>query len=261
MKFYKYEALGNDFVLVDTRRRGPLELTPGRVRVVCARHTGIGADGILVLSDDPTAAAKMSIYNADGSEAQMCGNGLRCVADFLLREGIQNQTLVRVGPSEHIVRAQGINKFSVQLGAVQPILPEVVRTDVGGRILDADLIRVGNPHAVLCVPSEDVQGFAKAHGASLSTELWQGGTLNVSFVYPEGGRLIAAVYERGVGLTQACGSGACAIAYVAKRRGLVQGDPVSVHLPGGTLEVSFDESGRAWLTGPARQVFWGEWAF
>lgn len=243
MKFVKMHGLSNDFVVLDE----PL----GRSEIValCDRRRGVGADGVLTVSVDD-GHVRMGYWNADGSPAEMCGNGLRCVARYARdRYPLDDRFVVEtpVGPRRVIVA----DLVTVELGMVQ-LLGE---TSVSGR--DLHLAAVGNPHAVTFVDdpaSIDVPNEGVTIGADAR---FSDGT-NVEFVAvasPE--RIDLRVWERGVGETPACGSGMVASAAVARSLGLV-GDTVEVGVTGGVASVAFDADGVAWLTGPAEYSFTGE---
>lgn len=233
---------GNDFIVLDgTAEPSP---TPEVVAAVCDRHTGIGADGVLRVTptDD---GARMEYWNADGSVAEMCGNGLRCVAWFARRRGWAGESFTVETPRGPLpVTIVGDHRVRVGVGPVT--VGE--HGDLLG--IGATRVDVGNPHAVV-----EVADVAAADVAGVGRRLDAGvpGGINTGFMAPSDGAITLRVHERGVGETLACGSGAVAAAAVA-----LGGDGVmDVHLPGGTLTVEMAE-GMAWLTGPVAEVFTGE---
>lgn len=242
MKFTKMEALGNDFVVVEG-----LTPDPDLVRRLCDRRRGIGADGLLVVDDFPS----MRYWNADGSPAQMCGNGLRCVALFAVMRGWEKENewfsiVTPVGERRALVNGDTI---TVEVGQVT----------IGGMLTIGDRVfheaSVGNPHAVALV--DDPYGVVvEEEGPLVSSDpAFPEGT-NVEFVTVEDQRRIRMrVWERGVGETLACGSGMVAATAVAVGQST---EPVTVVVPGGVGQVFFDQ-GDAYLIGPAVSVFWGEW--
>jgi diaminopimelate epimerase len=284
--FSKYEGLGNDFVLVDGLDGAQrLSLTVEAARQICDRHRGIGGDGVLVL-DAPAARPRMRVINADGSVPEMCGNGIRCVALHLARIGRASSGAFEIdtdaGP--HVVRVlergeSGVVEVAMRAASLQP--DEVpVRApaalcdeplELGGPRLRWTAVSMGNPHAV----TFDDAGSARAELAprvqtavvSGSAPALPGGALlfphgvNVGFAQMRGpNALELAVFERGSGWTEACGTGACAAAVAAVETGRAQrGQAIAVQLPGGTLTIVVPEPGeRVLMTGPARHVFDGE---
>jgi diaminopimelate epimerase len=249
VKFLKMEGLGNDFVVLE----GPRDVTPAQVVAWCDRRRGIGADGILVVTPLEGDRVGMQYWNADGSPAEMCGNGLRCVARLAHDRGwvaAERFTVVTaVGEREARVGTE----VTVQVGVPEPGSEETI--EIAG--LTARPVSIGNPHAVVLV--DDPAGMAVDElGPRLGTDPTFPDGTNVEFAAVRGPHLIELrVWERGVGETLACGSGAAAAVAVANRMGTV-GTITTVRLPGGDLVVTLDERG-AWLTGPANYVFEGEW--
>lgn len=241
--FTKMQGLGNDFVVID----GPFQLNTGEIVQLCDRRRGVGADGVLVVTKgDPI---RMEYWNADGSPAEMCGNGLRCVARYAYDKGWSTDRNFAVdtpmGARGVRVLEEGIE---VQLGR-----PAIVgHTKIDGERYH--LIDVGNPHAVVMVddPADsDVVGV----GQALQNEaVFEHGT-NVEFVTVIDGGLKMRVWERGVGETQACGTGMVAAAFVATKTDGLTG-AIEVTVPGGTGRVEFRDE-MAWLSGPAEYSFRG----
>ncbi|MGH9185058.1 MAG: diaminopimelate epimerase [Acidimicrobiales bacterium] len=246
MHFTKHQALGNDFlVLLD--REGVTPVEAGLVRSVCDRHRGVGADGLLhVTAADDDLHATMNLYTADGSRAEISGNGLACLAQAVtLAEWVSSDVVcvataagprsVRVEPSG----TAGAHLMTVDMGvaAVEGDEPEWVEGD----ILRALRVSMGNPHLVLHVAAPDAKLDLDELGRAVNDHV--AGGINVEAIWPgpDAGELTMEVYERGVGLTEACGSGACAAAVAAKRWELA-GDRVRVHMPGGATEIEIGES-------------------
>lgn len=257
--FLKVEGLGNDFLLVDLRDRpGQIPDLQDRAPALCDRRTGVGGDGILVLvpPTSPQARATMVVINHDGSRPEMCGNGLRCVA--LVLAGGPGELLVDTdaGPRWCTVAApgpDGASEVEVDMGEACLLGP---RHAAG---IDFTAVSVGNPHAVTFVgPDEDPERLARRHGPTVERDPQFPGRTNVEFARHEpDGSLTLWVWERGCGITAACGTGACATVAAAVARGLVPADtPIAVRLPGGRLSIRCHE-GRVWMTGPARRVFRG----
>jgi len=270
VRFAKVEGLGNDFVLLMRRESSPaalreeLEHLRAQAPAWCDRHTGIGADGLLVVGppQSPGAIAGMIVINADGSRPQMCGNGLRCVALVLARTEKLERMLVDTdaGPRTCVVRELDPGWVEVDMG------PAVETGDVAPAAADGRTflgVSMGNPHAIAFVgPGEDPEVLARVLGPGVSADPAYPEGTNVEFARVEdSGRIRLVVWERGAGLTAACGTGACATAAAAVRTARVPGDaPVWVDLPGGPLRIDVPANPEAGvlMAGPARVVFTGE---
>ena len=250
MKFLKMEGLGNDFVVLE----GPLDVSDTQVVVWCDRRRGIGADGVLVVTPLDGNRIRMEYWNADGSPAEVCGNGLRCAARLAHDRGWVNSDVFVVVTAVGELEAHIGTEVTVQVGT--PVLGADESIELAGMAIRP--VGVGNPHAVIFVddPSETA---VDELGPLLSTDpIFPKGT-NVEFASVRSEGLIELrVWERGVGETLACGSGAAAAAAVAHQMGRV-GPTTTVRLLGGDLRVTLNERG-AWLTGPAAYVFKGEWS-
>ncbi|HEU5478229.1 MAG TPA: diaminopimelate epimerase [Candidatus Tumulicola sp.] len=237
----------NDFVVID-RRSQRVESLNEFARWACNRREGIGADGLIAIEKTASSGLAMRTLNADGSEAEMCGNGIRCAARWLDEAG-EGDRLEFATPAG-IVRTQVVVRRPEYVVKVEMGVPKILTVDSG----DAVLVDMGNPHVVLF--REDVDGFdlpAAAQRFARDPALPQGANVHVASV-EGGGRLRVRHWERGVGETPACGTGAvaCAAAAIAEDRATA---PVDVLVPGGRLIVEWDGAGRATLTGPAVRVF------
>ena len=249
MEFVKAEGLGNDFIVVTE----PLAISSERIASLCERKTGVGADGILEITALDEASVAMRYWNADGGEAEMCGNGLRCVALIAVEYGIVDgpSLTVRSAVTDHpaTVSSDGIVRAFVGV-------PHAFRTEellVAGHSVRP--VGVGNPHAVLFVDDVDEAAVAEVGSTIERDAIFPDGS-NVEFVeLEERDRIKVRVWERGVGETQASGTGSAAAAFAA-RAAHDLGDAVSVALPGGELLIEFDDVG-AWMTGPASIVYRG----
>lgn len=257
LRFAKYHGLGNDFVLVE----GPL-MPPERARRVCDRRRGIGADGVVTVLPPRTAGAAvtMHIYNSDGSVAEMCGNAIRCLARHLA-ETRRLDGAIRIDTDAgtklctlHRGAGGAVDAVSVEMGPAR--LEGEQEFQVGAEKLRAFRVSMGNPHAVLF--DEPSRERAEAVGPSIEKAV--PGGVNVGFARPVAGGLDLVVWERGAGLTDACGTGACAATVAAVRRGDVPpGTPVDVRLPGGALAITVSpDLSRVTMRGPAERVFDGE---
>jgi diaminopimelate epimerase len=256
MRFAKMHGLGNDFVLLDLREQPDApRVSPERAVELCDRHTGIGADGVLTLLPD----GHFLIQNADGSVPEMCGNGARCAALWIATAGCVRPARTRVtlqtdaGPRPCSVDASTPTAGNVEV--------EMGVAEVGGekRIGDdlvAVPVSVGNPHRVVFADG-DLRVLAARHGPALS----RAEDANIEFVSRTAPtRYAVVVWERGSGMTQACGTGACAVAAAAIARGDVDASAeITVELPGGALSIRRDAAtGQLRMRGPAQLVFRGE---
>lgn len=269
MRFSKYHGIGNDFVVVDgpAAARVDAELA----RRICDRHLGVGADGVLLVTAGERGP-HMAIINADGSRPEMCGNGIRCVALHLsLRGELGEAVVIDTAAGPHRCRVQregGSAQVEVEM-AVPSLSPAALRLAAEGPQLDAPFevegttlhitaVSMGNPHAV----SFDALGERRlALGPALATHPRFASGVNAGFARLEGEQALALdVFERGVGWTRACGTGACAAAVAAVETGrMARGAPIAVRLPGGTLSIQVGAAGeRVRMTGPAEHVFDGE---
>jgi diaminopimelate epimerase len=259
VEFEKFEGLGNDFVVVDAS--GPFD--GDDVVGLCDRHFGIGADGVLVIAPPTTsgARARMIVQNADGSRPEMCGNGLRCVAlGLAARDGLDRAEYsidTDAGLRRCEVSRQGDRaSVLIDMGRAEP--RGELRAPVDGIERAFQLVSVGNPHAVVLDVLPDAATIDRyAPGVSQSIP----GGANIEFVAEHTpGRFDVVVWERGVGRTLACGTGAAAVASVLARAGRIEfGKPAALSLPGGLLELSVAAgSFEVRLRGPARRVFGGK---
>ncbi|WOS41606.1 diaminopimelate epimerase [Xanthomonas rydalmerensis] len=273
LRFSKMQGAGNDFVVLDLRDGSPPPDAALAVRLA-DRHFGVGCDQILTIEPprDAAAVASYRIWNTDGSAAGQCGNGARCVAAWLVRDGsASGADFVIESPagSHHITRsadgefavAMGVPRFApedVPLVGFPRARDEYVLPLQGGSVRFG-AVSMGNPHAVLEVGLVDAAPVERL-GPLLQQHASFPDSVNVGFVQViDRGHLRLRVYERGVGETLACGSGACAAAAVMMQRGRVERD-VRVSLPGGELRVQWpDDAAPVVMSGPATFVFDGEW--
>lgn len=268
--FTKMHGLGNDFVVFDATRE-PLSLSVEQMRWIADRRLGVGCDQILVVepASDYDTDFRYRIYNADGSESAQCGNGARCFARYVREQGLtdKDRIVVETLTGRMVLEWLVDSRVRVEMGvpAFEPAdiplqasgrAPEyAVETDQGAARLQA--LAIGNPHAVLTVADVDRAPVATL-GAALESHPRFPERVNVGFMQVvDPARIRLRVFERGVGETRACGSGACAAMVAGRRRGLF-GDEVRVGLPGGDLVVSWRGPGEVvWLTGPAQYSFEG----
>jgi diaminopimelate epimerase len=269
LRVWKYQATGNDFVMTfDPDDERPL--TAEDVEALCDRRFGVGADGAIRIGRGPDGRPFMDYRNADGSLAEMCGNGLRCVALLLrdvgaapgttfavdTRAGTRTVELLADGAIRADMGAPGFTKAAIPMRgpAWETFVDQPV--DVGGSVVPGTAVSMGNPHLVLFL-DHDPEWSEVAHvGPVLERDgRFPEGT-NVEFAHVDGGAIVARVWERGSGETMACGSGACAIGAAAHEMGLAE-RATRVRFPGGALDVDRDDDGSVTLTGPATRVLEG----
>ena len=298
MRFTKMHGLGNDYLYVNCFEEAVAD--PAAVaRVISDRHRGVGSDGLILIGPAEGADVRMEIYNADGSRAALCGNGLRCVAKYAYERGVCRKRLIRVATDSGIRLAECfpengvVSRVRVVMGTAEYAprgLPAFTgRSTVvdesfqaNNRRLRGTFVSIGNPHLVVFVREWDEIDLA-TDGPVLETHERFPDRINVHFARVDSpGEITMVSWERGSGPTQACGTGACAVADAAFTHNLTS-FPTSVHLPGGDLliERAGDLDRRAWvrshgidvrdpryglgddagllMTGPAEEVFSGEW--
>ena len=258
--FHKYEGLGNDFVVVEAEREDAV--SPVRARELCDRRFGVGADGVLLLLPPSSAGAdaRMKVLNADGSVPEMCGNGLRCAVLHHARKrgrhggGVTFDTDAGLRPCT-IDDEDGRGLVTVDMGVVR--VTGEVTIDIGeAGSWELTLADAGNPHAITTRAA--TRATIDTVGPRLATHARFPAGTNVEFAVFRKGAVDLVVWERGVGVTHACGTGACATVAVGVARGAFAiGEEVTVNLPGGPLSVTIRDDGRAIMRGPARHVFSG----
>lgn len=274
MEFVKMHGLGNDFIIVP---EGQADLPAGQyadaARRLCAPHWGIGADGLVLIGPDPEYDLRMRIFNADGSEAEMCGNAIRCVAKYAWETGLCRKRRMRIGtlggPREATLLTEGDRVTGVRVDMGRPVLAAEkipVRSPespvVGGKLIVAEreftftAVSMGNPHCVIEV--EEAATFpVRQWGPLIEAHPLFPTRTNVEFVtVVDAGRVIMRVWERGVGETLACGTGACATAVACALMGLT-GRRVTVQLAGGDLLIEWASDDHVYMTGAATLVFTG----
>ncbi|MFC0676635.1 diaminopimelate epimerase [Lysobacter korlensis] len=273
LRFTKMHGAGNDFVVLDLRGGAPSP-DADHCRALADRHTGVGCDQILTIEDaeQPGAVARYRIWNSDGTPSQQCGNGARCIAAWLVRDGAagSGEFMLDSPAGRHAVTPLGQGQYRIAMGMPQfdpaqvPLhgfatAQDQYALEVDDTLLAFGAVSMGNPHAVIEV--DDVGAAPVAFvGARLQASGAFPQSANVGFAQVvTTDRIRLRVYERGAGETLACGSGACAAAAVLMRRGRV-GRDVTVALPGGELRIEWPHDGAVLsMTGPAAFVFEGEW--
>ncbi len=267
MRFEKWQALGNDYLIVEERDL-PFELTPTRIQIICAPHTGVGSDGILLLSDasGPGFVARLRIFNPDGSEAELSGNGAREAILYLRRNGWTDQDTfsIQTAAGDITPRITGERTCTVDMGRASvrsKDFPSGGEDGTGtitsaGREFEFQHVSVGNPQCAIEVGDELESLEVRRYGPELEhSDLFPNRT-NVSFWRRDGeNEITARIFERGVGETMSSGTGASGAAVAAVLRGA--SSPVTVHLDGGDLEVEVGEDLQVNLTGWAIPVYAG----
>ena len=282
MNFTKMQGAGNDYIFIDARNRD--DDWPALSRAMSDRHFGVGGDGIILIMDSDRADLRMRMFNADGSEGEMCGNGIRCFAKYVIEreivarpaEGLTVDTLAGVRTVYPVYDGGTVTGARVSMGCPKlnpaevpvnldpamasspgPVLKYPIRP--GDFRLFLSFVSMGNPHAVTYIdqpvgefPLHNIGPLVEGHPIFPRR-------VNFEIVNQIDARhLEARVWERGSGETMACGTGACAIAVASRLQGLIE-DRVDIKLPGGVLTIEWDGAGEVFLEGPAAEVFSGEW--
>jgi diaminopimelate epimerase len=285
MRFSKLQATGNDFILVDARTKAAE--WPKLAQAMCDRHFGVGADGLVLVQNSTSADLKMRLFNSDGSEAEVSGNGLRCFAKYVVERGLAGnmtsgakpdnlrlsvETLSGIRKVEAYMSGRKVSRVEVNMGSPRfrpKQIPVKVNVDIipilnyplliDGRDLTLCLVSMGNPHAVtfLSQPVADFPLDAIGPKVEMHRMFPQRTNFEVARVLNRR-KIEARVWERGVGETLACGSGASAIAVAGRLLDYVQRE-VDIMLPGGLLTVFWDRVGEVLLSGPVEEVFTGDW--
>ena len=275
MKFTKMHGAGNDYLYVNCFEAVDLGDIPSLAQAMSDRHFGAGGDGLVLIQPSERADARMRMFNADGSEAEMCGNAVRCVAKYVYDHEIAKKDELQIETGRGVLTLQcsvsGGKVDRVRVNMDEPILksadiPTTLPGDppvnaplhVGGRDLDVTCVSMGNPHCVTFV-DEVNDDWVLNIGPQVEVHEAFPRKINAEFIQVVSpSEVIMRVWERGSGETLACGTGACG-AVVA---GVLAGKndrKVTVHLTGGDLEIEWAESGEVYMTGPAAEIFTGEW--
>jgi diaminopimelate epimerase len=267
VRFEKWQALGNDYVIIE-RDRLPWDLTEERIRRICAPHIGVGSDGILLLSrpEDERYVAELRIFNPDGSEAELSGNGAREAVLYLRRSGWTDSERFAIATKAGDVRPTilGPNTARIEIGRATRSSPDYPggpddgagELEAAGRRWRFQHVNVGNPQCVIDV-GDEVEALDLAEiGPPIERHALFPNRTNVSFIRVDGSRVRARIFERGAGETLSSGTGASGAAVAAFLRG--SKSPITVELDGGTLDVAVGEELDVTLTGTAERVFVGE---
>ena len=270
IRFTKMHGLGNDFVVLDAIRQDFVP-TPAQVRWLADRHFGVGCDQLLVVERTATPGIdfRYRIFNADGGEVEQCGNGARCFVRFVHEQGLTEKREIRVETKCGVIapRLEADGQVTVDMGAPRFLPAEIPfdaagdalvhPLDVGETQIDISVVSMGNPHAVQVVDAVDTAPVARL-GPLIESHPRFPRRVNAGFLQVLNRQAIRLrVYERGVGETLACGTGACAAVVAGIRRGLLD-TPVRVTTRGGDLSIAWQQGGPVLMTGPATTVFTAE---
>ena len=270
MNFTKMHGAGNDYVYVDAFREKIVD--PSALSIAISdRHTGVGSDGLILIAPSKKADFRMIMFNADGSEGSMCGNGIRCIGKYVFDHGLTKKKAITVETKSGTVsldlHAKGgkVRQVTVDMGPARAVPREFhVRADGVQSILEETcegfrgyVASMGNPHFVIPVDSTE-SAPVTTKGPRIEKHPDFPSKVNVEFVQILSKTLVRQrTWERGSGETFACGSGACAVGYTLSRKGLTE-PKVRVELLGGTLEIEVAPDGRVFMTGPAVEVYSGD---
>ena len=274
LSFIKMESAGNDYVYLDADSGRIPQLDWSRLsKRLSDRHKGIGGDGLILILPSDKADFQMRIFNADGSEGDMCGNGVRCLAGYVWGDGLIAENTFAVQTVDGIVELEVSSRENALWAEAKMTPPQFLRKDIPmtgpgeslcmGDILKVEgfqmpihAVRVGNPHCIMFV--DDLQQIdLETLGPVFESHPVFPEKTNVELAsIADRHNINARVFERGTGITQSCGTGACAVAVMAIRRGDCD-SPVSVHMPGGCLQVKWDGDENIVLAGPVRETFRG----
>jgi diaminopimelate epimerase len=271
LRFTKMHGLGNDFAVFDAINQ-PIDFTPDQCRFIADRHLGIGCDQILLVEParSPDTDFYYRIFNADGNEVEQCGNGVRCFARFVHNQGLCDKAEIHVGTQAGVVHLYNQPDGTVKVNMGRPVLdPAAIPLQaehqqpsyliqVGEEALEFGAVSMGNPHAVLQVEQIDTAPVQQI-GQLLQQHPHFPQRVNAGFMQRLSREAIRLrVFERGVGETRACGTGACAAVVAGRLQGLLA-PQVKVHLPGGDLVIEWQGEGHpVWMSGPVATVFEGK---
>jgi diaminopimelate epimerase len=276
MRFTKMHGAGNDYVYIDCFAEAVPADLPSTAIAISDRHTGVGGDGLVLICPSEKADVRMRMFNADGSESEMCGNATRCVAKYVYDHGITKKTEMKIETGRGLLTMQlstggdgKVDQVTVNMGP--PILEAVripttlpgnppmnVPLDVAGQSIAVTCVSMGNPHCVTFVDEVNDDWVLRV-GPQIEKHPAFPRRVNAEFIQVVSpSEFIMRVWERGSGETLACGTGACASTVAAALTGRTKRS-VTAHLRGGDLRLEWSESGDVYMTGPATEVFSGEW--
>ena len=276
MRFTKMHGAGNDYVYVNCFDEPVPRDIPSTAIALSDRHTGVGGDGLVLICPSEVADARMRMFNADGSESEMCGNAIRCVAKYVSDRGIARKPELKIETGRGILTMQlftgaggKVEQVTVNMGA--PILesaripttlpgdpPQNAKLEVAGKTIDVTCVSMGNPHCVTFVDEVNDDWVLRV-GPQIERHPAFPRRVNAEFIQVVSrDEFIMRVWERGSGETLACGTGACASAVAGALTGRTN-RTVTAHLRGGDLKLEWASTGEVFMTGPATEVFSGEW--
>lgn len=272
INFTKMHGIGNDFVMVNGfEHKLPEHDLRELAQEMCSRRFGIGSDGLIIAIPGESEKFRMRMLNPDGSESEMCGNGIRCLAEFLVDEKLTNEETIPVetGAGLLVLQRQGKNQVRVDMGLARLAPHEIGMNAEGDQWVNQPIevlgesfmgtaVSMGNPHLVIFVDDVHTVPLDK-WGPALETHPLFPKRVNVHFVQVDSRtHLTQRTWERGAGATLACGTGACSVGVAAFLNGKSERE-VTITLPGGDLQIEYTEEGRVYMTGPAVTAFRGVW--
>ena len=275
MRFTKMHGAGNDYLYIDCFSQSKPRGLPALARAMSHRRFGAGADGIILILPSRTADCRMEMYNSDGSRGAMCGNGIRCLAKYVYDRRLVRKLELRIDTDSGVktvrVRTRNAKVVQATVDMGTPVFERAKipmrgvgkdglreRVEIPGAAFEATCLSMGNPHCVIFVPDERSVPIERYGPAVQASPLFPEG-VNVECVRVMGrGEVSQRTWERGAGETWACGTGACAAA-VATILGGKADRKVRVHLLGGEIAVEWKPGGPVWMTGPAEEVYTGQW--
>lgn len=265
LRFEKMHGLGNDYIYINLDKY-PIRDLPAFARKYSDRRFGIGGDGVVTYSREGGSDYRMRIFNIDGSEGLMCGNAIRCVAKLLYEEGLDRHNPMRIDTASGVKilelttdESDRVQQVRVDMGRPE-LLDRELEVSVEGAAYTGMQVSMGNPHFVTVIDSDPMSHPLEKYGPLVEQHPYFPDRVNFEIVQvTDRGHLVMRVYERGSGLTLACGTGACATAVAAIEQGLVD-SPVEIRMPGGTLTIEWsgDYGEPVFMTGPATRVYKGE---
>ncbi|NVM01639.1 MAG: diaminopimelate epimerase [Candidatus Helarchaeota archaeon] len=276
MHFFKYSSIGNDFILINNiEEKIPENKFSDLAKRLCRRRFNIGADGILILEKSQKADFKMRIFNSDGSEAEMCGNGIRAIAKHVYDSRLTKSTEIRVETLADIkilklfLKDNLVESIEVDMGTPKLLRNEIPMTGVNKKVIGEEFrvddeiykitcVSMGNPHCIIY--DDDVNSIDIKIGKKIETHQLFPNKTNVEFVQVlNNNELLVKVWERGAGETLACGTGACATVVSSVLNNYVKKDQlITVHLPGGDLKIKWADDDHVYMTGPSEKAFEGD---
>ena len=265
LEFTKMQGLGNDYIYIDAINQ-KVENREKLAKKLSDRHFGIGSDGLILIEKSKKADFKMSIYNKDGSKAEMCGNGIRCVGKYVYDKGLTTKTNLKIETKAGIklleLKIEKGKVKTVKVDMKKPIIEKKIKLKIEDKEFILTCVSMGNPHAVIILGKDEKleELEIEKYGKQIEENPIFPNKTNVEFVkVKDTNHIKMRVWERGTGETLACGTGACATAVACNIEGLTK-NAVTVELLGGNLEIEWNkENNHVYMTGEAKSVFEGKW--